>query len=105
MWVNFKKEILDVLKTNNKTTKDIEWLGFNGCVIENDIENFLSLADIEHEVGFGCPTIDDSFLIVGKDWWIEVDDYDGYQDLVFRTKPSKPDKTIRVDKSRKFLNL
>ena len=105
MWVNFKKEILDTLKINNKTTKDIEWLGFNDCVIENDIENFLSLADIGHEVGFGCPTIDDSFLIVGKDWWIEVDDYDGYQDLVFRTKPSKPEKTIKVNKTRKFLNF
>lgn len=102
---NFKEEILDVLKFYDKTTKDIEWLGLNGCVIENDIENFLFLADIEHEVGFGCPTIDDSFFIVGKDWWIEVDDYDGYQDLVFKTKPSKPDKTIMVNKSREFLSL
>ena len=99
---NFKEEILDVLKFYDKTTKDIEWLGLNGCVIENDIENFLSLADIEHKVGFGCPTIYDSFLIVGKDWWIEVDDYDGYQDLVFRTKPSKPEKTVRVNETQEF---
>lgn len=105
MTENFKKEILDTLKINNKTIKDIEWLGLNGCVIENDIENFLSLADIEHEVGFGCPTIDGGFLIVGEDWWIEVDDYDGYQSLVFRKKPSKPEKTVRVFESREFLSL
>lgn len=82
-----------------KTWDDVEWIGFKDayCI---SIENFKEIADKRYDDGFGHQIVPASFVIVGKDWWLERTEYDGSEEWEYKTIPEKPEKLLEITKEK-----
>ena len=54
--------------------------------INKELFKMMAMA-INYDSGYGLAEIREDLLIVGKDWWLERDEYDGSEWWVFRTMP------------------
>jgi len=90
--MNLKNETLEILKKNGKSFDDVEWIGSKTHQIRK--EDFLVLADVEYDEGYGCMEVANDLLIVGKDWWLERHEYDGSEWWEFKIIPKKPKEII-----------
>lgn len=100
--MNLYEETIKTLEKNNKKIEDIEfietdlnyeWLGLDATenIVEIDIDNFIELAKkTNYDNGYGGEEIPPTLKIVGKDWWIERNSYDGSEWWEFKTLPEKP---------------
>lgn len=94
MKINLLKETEETLKKNGKSLSDIEWVG---CpMFQIDIGQFLNLADVDYDAGFGAPEVATDLLVVGKDFWLERHEYDGCEWWKFKTCPAKPNDVRNV---------
>ena len=103
--MNLLGEIKAILKINNKNIEDIEWIGTSKNYV--NIEKFLDLANTEYDDGYGAPEVAQNLLIVGKDWWLERNEYDGSEWFEFKEMIKKPlnyldIKAITVKQSEKL---
>ena len=91
---NLLKETLEILKEHGKTPRDVEWVGSKewGWFTWEDFEK---IADIEYDNGYGAQEIAEDLLVVGKDWWLTREEYDGSEWWQFNQIPQKP-KEYRV---------
>ena len=88
--VNFLKETIKALNENGKDFyKDVEFIAVEGCIIKK--EYFVKYANFEYDNGYGRAIIPLSFIIVGKDWWLERAEYDGSEWWEFKTMPDFDD--------------
>jgi hypothetical protein len=89
MKINLYHEIVEELEENNKTIKDIFWVGTNEATI--DRAQFLEeTKDIEYDNGFGGAEIASDLILVGVDWWLSRGEYDGSEWWTFNTLPRRP---------------
>ena len=89
------EETLEALKENNKTFKDVLWIG--GEDFEISKENFIELAKIsEYDNGYGYQMVAEDLVVVGNDWWLERGEYDGSEWWDFKTMPSRPNNIQKI---------
>ena len=94
--MNLKQETLQVLKTYLKTPEDIRWIGTKNEKI--DAAKFWELADTEYDKGFGAQEVATDLVIVGDDWWLERESYDGSECWMYKSIPILPKrKMINID--------
>lgn len=94
--MNLKQETLQVLKMYLKTPEDIRWIGTKNEKI--DAAKFWELADTEYDKGFGAQEVATDLVIVGDDWWLERDSYDGSECWTYNTMPKLPiRKMVDID--------
>lgn len=86
--MNLKKEIIDILKDNGKTKKDIKWVGCSEFKIP--LETFWELCDTEYDSGYGAPKVAQDLIICGDDFWLERCEYDGSEWFEYKEMPSEP---------------
>lgn len=86
--INFLEETIECLKEEDKNTSDVLWVGNRESKMS--WENFTRIADFIYDNGFGCNQIAMDLMVVGKDWWFERREYDGAENWVFQTYPTKP---------------
>ena len=86
--MNLLKETLTILVRNHKQLTDVEWIG--GKDFEIPIAEFISLADTEYNNGYGSPKVATDLIIVGKDFWLERNEYDGSEWWDFKERPQRP---------------
>lgn len=104
--MNLLLETLSVLVKNNKTVKDVLWVG---CPeFKSSWENFEKIANIEYDEGYGAPEVATDLVIVGDGFWLERAEYDGSEWWEFKTMPKVPTamkviKALTVDQG-KILN-
>lgn len=91
---NLLEETLSVLTRNGKTESDVLWVGSREVKISWD--NFVKLADVEYDDGFGTQEVATDLLIVGDGWWLERLEYDGSEWWSFKTTPEEPIELIEV---------
>lgn len=84
--MNFKQETIELLKNNNLTWQDVEFIQGNSFRVK-DKETFLELMNFDYDNGFGVPIIPMDLKIVGKDWWLERFEYDGAENWEFKKMP------------------
>lgn len=94
MMRNLLKETEKALKENGKSLSDIEWVGCS--LFQIDIGQFLDLADADYDPGYGAPEVATDLLVVGKDFWLERNEYDGSEWWEFKAYPAKPDDVRSV---------
>ena len=93
--VNLLKETEEILKRNNYTLDDIEWVGTSLHYI--DKEEFIKLADTTYDNGYVGQEIAESLILVGKDFWLVRHEYDGSEWWEFKKLPKKPTEKLEVN--------
>lgn len=87
---NLLQETLKILKENNKTSNDVEWVG-NKKEYAIPWREFVKIADIEYNSGYGAAEIAHDLIIVGRGFYMTRDEYDGSEWWEFHTKPKQPE--------------
>ncbi len=90
---NLLAETIEILEKHGKTLDDIDWFGGEDFQISR--EQFIELANIEYDPGYGRQEIANDLILVGKDFWLERHEYDGAEWWAFKCPPPKPPE-IRV---------
>jgi hypothetical protein len=87
--INFLEETKKELERNGKNIFDVLWLGTKEFAISNDIQQLFSF---DYDNGYGGTQIPDELIVVGVDWWMERQEYDGGEWWEFKQMPTKPAK-------------
>lgn len=88
--VNLLKETISILKENGKTLEDVKFVCSEFGT--TDIGTFINAADKEYDNDFGGEEVLISLQIVGDDWWLERQTYDGSEWWEFKTLPKQPEE-------------
>lgn len=86
MTVNLLQETIHELEAHGKTLDDVQVICGNKFQITK--EEFLRLADIEYDNGFGGAEIAGDLTLVGEDFWLERREYDGSEWWEYKTMPT-----------------
>lgn len=96
MTMNLLEETLEFLKEHGKTGFDVLWVGHRAMDARDTVipagtwEEFAALAAFEYDDGLGDININKELVIVGDDWWLEREEYDGAEWWEFRKLPLRP---------------
>lgn len=93
---NLLQETRSYIEKCEKTTDDVKWVGNGEYVIS--WEEFTKIADVEYDSGYGAQEIASDLLIVGDNWWLEREEYDGSEGWSFKTMPLKNKETKSFSK-------
>ena len=107
--INLYEEIIGILEAHNKTIADIQYIIYPKIInnfesIYNklytvDINDFMEIAKrTNYDNGYGGNEIPLSLKIVGKDWWLERDEYDGSEWFEYKTLPKKPEEELSIER-------
>ena len=102
--MNLLKETLEILKENGKSITDIKWIGGDDWSLSPDEVDIKTVINFDYDDGFGWVEIEEDFVVVGDDWWLERHEYDGSEWWEFKTLPQKPSSQAikRIKTTDKF---
>lgn len=88
---NLKTELNKLLKWHNKSTQDIDYIILNNKLLP--LNKFLKAYDVEYNDGYinTDKELNESLKIVGIDFVIYVDNYDGAKSLSYLSIPNESD--------------
>jgi hypothetical protein len=87
--MNLLSETLDCLALCGKNRTDVRWVGSTNYGYF-DWEYFVKIADVEYNDGYGSAEVASDLVIVGDDWWLERQEYDGSEWWSYKSLPTKP---------------
>ena len=87
---NLLHETLQCMETYGLGPMDVEWVGSVEYGAFGWREFAFIAADTEYGAGYGFSEIAHDLTIVGADWWMTRDEYDGSEWWIFHRKPNKP---------------
>lgn len=92
---NLYDETVKELMQHKKEINEIDFISCGGVLIDKD--TFFDCArEVWYDNGFGSQSINETLLIVGKDWWLERAEYDGSEWWEYKEKPNKMDYNIEI---------
>lgn len=95
--MNLWKETLGVLKAHKKTWEDVRWVGTYEYKISKD--NFELLAKkTNYDSGYGAQEVASDLLVVGADWYLRREEYDGAENWDFISMVEEPSETRLVER-------
>lgn len=89
---NLLQETIIMLDIHGKTFEDVEWIGTREYSMPIDL--FKAMANHEYDNGFGTVEVDYDLMIVGKNWWLEREEYDGSEEWSFKAMPVKKPEQV-----------
>lgn len=93
--MNLWEETIDDLKHHDKSWNDVIWVGTSRTEISKD--TFEALAKkTNYDEGYGWQEVATNLIIVGNNWFMQRDEYDGAERWIFRTMFSRPKKKVNV---------
>lgn len=101
--MNLKEETLEVLRIHGKSKEDVKYVC--GEDFQISLGQFWELSDTEYDSSYGAPEIAQDLMLIGDDFFMERDEYDGSEWWDFRTMPdlSKlPTREITVLSVRQY---
>jgi hypothetical protein len=90
-WTNLLEDSLEALTQFNKTTADIVWVGTRDSRCSWSEFEIIAKQFCFYS-GFGGQEVNGELVIVGKDWWMEREEYDGSEWWRFCQMPAMPEK-------------
>lgn len=90
--MNLYKELKQTLEIYNLDTSDIVAVIIWDTTLKDSVlipvGEFLDTArKIDYDAGYGSIEIDPSLKIIGEDWWLTREEYDGSEWFEFHTMP------------------
>jgi hypothetical protein len=84
--MNLLKETIEDLNAYGKTPADVLWVGTTG--IKTTWDAFAAVAqNADYDCGYGAQKVAENLLIVGRDFWLERQEYDGSERWEFKSLP------------------
>lgn len=94
---NLWEETINKLKEYSLTWEDVDAVILEGDNVTISKENFEEVArKTNYDNGFGCAEIRGDLVIVGWNWWLEREEYDGLEWWELKTKPFVPNEVKEV---------
>lgn len=90
--INLLHETREVLEDNGKSFEDVQWIGTSTGEIS--LASFLEQADINYDNSFGIVEVNQTLVVVGNDWWLERNEYDGSEWWEYKELPEKPKRQV-----------
>ena len=97
---NLLKETLSCLDEHGKTINDIKFIVMKNYKMR--LDNFIEIADIEYDSGYGLQEIESSLVIYGEDWHMYRQEYDGSESWSFVKTPNQDKLETYKFKSLKY---
>lgn len=94
--INLLEETKRVLEDYGHTLSDIVWVGCKDYCI--GINQFIELANVVYDNGYGGEEVATDLLVVGTDWWLERHEYDGSEWWEYKSLPQMPQKVKSVNR-------
>ena len=69
---NLLKETKEILEQHNKTFDDVLFVGDEATHSKMTVKEFLEHANVEYNDGYGLEEINTKLILVGKDFWLEI---------------------------------
>ena len=88
---NLLVETIEFLNENKRGIEDVEWCG-SETFGWFSFEDFVEIANVKYDPGFGGQEVAVDLKIVGKDFWLERHQYDGSEWWEYKEIPKKPEK-------------
>lgn len=92
---NLLEETKGILEKQGHTLSDIVWVGCRDYRIE--IDQFIKLANVTYDHGYGSEEVATDLLVVGTDWWLERHEYDGAEWWEYKSLPQMPQEVKSVN--------
>lgn len=83
--MNLLRETLDILSQHGKRLDDVVAICNNSFQITK--QDFIEYADMEYDNGYGCEEINPNLKLIGEDFWLERNTYDGSEWWEYKTFP------------------
>lgn len=88
-YVNLLEETREIIERNGLKTSDVVYVGT--CEKSCSWDEFAEYAkDFWYYPGFGGQQVNADLMVVGGDWWLDRDEYDGSEWWTFNKLPEKP---------------
>ena len=85
---NLIKETIEWLDDLGYEESDVLWVGSRDGEFAMSWEEFKDkFKNLEYESGFGRQEIADDLVVVGEDWWLEREEYDGAECWAYKKSP------------------
>jgi hypothetical protein len=85
---NLLQETLAHLDECQLTPQDVLWVGTANQWFTWD--EFALIANIAYDGGYGAQQIANDLVVVGQDWYLDRDEYDGAEGWELRRVPTRP---------------
>lgn len=95
--VNLKRETELMLKNYDKGIDDIVWIGQKDKYRVSN-RHMLNYFDVEYDNSYGNSEIPLDLVVVGADWWLERNEYNGSEWWEYMTLPQPPKSVVREGK-------
>ena len=83
---NLWEETLEILDKNGKTFDDVLFIqGYDFRITKGNFEGVAKKSD--YDAGYGAQRVAKDLVLVGEDWWIERNEYDGAEWWEFKSVP------------------
>jgi hypothetical protein len=92
--MNLLQETIEDLALNDKSFDDVIFIG--GNTFQISVDNFKAVADTEYDDGYGGQEVADDLTIIGDDFYMTRDEYDGSEQWEFHILPIKLGYPLRV---------
>lgn len=75
--MNLLQETIERLERNGKSPADVEWVGIKDATYYSWADFKKQAKHISYDNGFGRAEIAADLVVVGKDFWLEREEYEG----------------------------
>jgi hypothetical protein len=103
--MNLLQETIEILTLNGKGSQDVLWVGDK--THKTTWDNFENVADVEYNAGYGSVKVALDLIVVGIDWWLERNEYDGSEGWEYKETPKMLEdgidlKAVTIDQAKKL---
>lgn len=88
MYKNLLEETVETLTAHGHSPADVQFVRNRDTWCS--WEEFANVANFEYYAGYGTNKIDLALEVVGKDWWLEREEYDGSEWWTYKSRPQTP---------------
>lgn len=89
---NLVKETLEDLESLGLKAEDVLWVGsYDGKYAMSWDQFQARYKNVTYDSGFGAQEIAEDLVVVGTNWWLEREEYDGSERWAFKQLPARSD--------------
>jgi hypothetical protein len=93
---NLLEETIEKIEDCGHTTDEVKFV--TDCYVYCNWEDFAQAAkNYNYDEGFGDTEVNINLEVVGSDWWLERDEYDGSEWWEYKSIPTAPNNYGEVD--------